>query len=288
MTDHRFTILVVEDDAALRTFLADNLTADGFAVLTAETLRDALRIAGTKFPDLVLLDLGLPDGDGLDLITAVRHADGVATHIDPGLPLLALTGRSGELDRVRGFEKGVDDYLCKPFNYGELRGRVRALLWRADRRERGGRMRVGAIEIDPTSRVVTLHRRPVELSRKEFTLLLALAREPTRVWRKDELLRAVWGFRGNHSTRTLDSHACRLRHKLEAAGDRFVVNVWGVGYRLVDGEVLQTRERQFDALAGRAGAGPAADEAAIERLVAHELAGDPEFDVDPERAEALA
>lgn len=237
MTEERSTILVVEDDAATQTFLADNLTADGYELLVADCAKDALRLIERKYPDAVLVDLGLPDGDGLDLMARVRGADGVASRINPDTPLLVISGRTGELDRLRGFERGCDDYLAKPFSYPELRARLAALLRRADRRQRLGRLRVGELEVDPPSREVLLHGERVELSQKEFALLRTLASDPTRVFTKEELLRNVWGFRSMGSTRTLDSHACRLRHKLAAAGDRFVVNVWGVGYRLIDGPV---------------------------------------------------
>ena len=165
----------------------------------------------------------------------IREADGVASRINPDTPVLVLTGRAGELDRVRGFERGCDDYLAKPFSYPELRGRISALLRRSDRRARRGRLRTGELELDPASREVRLRGECLELSQKEFALLRTLATDPTRVFTKEELLRGVWGFRSLGSTRTLDSHACRLRHKLARDGDRFVVNVWGVGYRLVDG-----------------------------------------------------
>ena len=125
----------------------------------------------------------------------------------------------------------------KPFSYPELRGRVAALLRRAEQRPGAGRMRVGELEVDPAARTCRLRGAVVALSQKEFALVRTLATEPTRVYTKDELLRTVWGFRQAGTTRTLDSHACRLRRKLGAHGDRFVVNVWGVGYRLVDGPV---------------------------------------------------
>jgi DNA-binding response OmpR family regulator len=235
MDDERATVLVIEDDAAERTFLADNLTADGYELLVADSMRDGLRLLERKFPDLAVVDLGLPDGDGLDLLARVRAADGVATRLNPDTPLLALTGRGGELDRLRGFQRGADDYVAKPYSYPELRARIAALLARVERRRRLGRLRVGELEIDPPSRDVRLRGRRVDLSQKEFSLLRALAMEPTRVFTKEELLRTVWGFRSMGSTRTLDSHACRLRQKLARDGDRFVVNVWGVGYRLIDG-----------------------------------------------------
>jgi DNA-binding response OmpR family regulator len=237
VTDDAATILVVEDDSATATFLADNLTADGYDVLVADTAKDALRLLERKYPDLALVDLGLPDMDGLALIERVRRADGVATRLNPDVALLAVTGRDTELDVLRGFERGADDYMVKPFSYPELRARVDALLRRADRRTRLGRLRVGELEVDPPAREARLRGHRLALSQKEFALLRALASDPTRVFTKEELLRTVWGFRSMGSTRTLDSHACRLRHKLAVEGDKFVVNVWGVGYRLVDAPV---------------------------------------------------
>ncbi len=229
------TLLLVEDDHGLRTFLADNLTADGYDVLLADTVHDAVRLLEYNQPDLAVVDVGLPDGSGLELVARVRAADGIASRLDPGLPLVVLTGRAGELDRVRGFERGADDYLTKPVSYPELRARVTAILRRMQPRVALGRLRVGDLEVDPASREVRLRGRRIDLSQKEFALLRALAGSPTRVYTKEELLRDVWGFRSLGATRTLDSHACRLRQKLGTGGDKFVVNVWGVGYRLVDG-----------------------------------------------------
>ena len=234
-------LLLVEDDPVLTTFLADNLTADGFELVLADGLRDGLRELEHRRPDLAIVDLGLPDGSGLELLAQVREADGVASRLDPHLPLIVLSGRASELDRVRGFERGADDFVTKPFSYSELRLRITAML-RRTREQRGrGRLRVGELELDPAAREVRLRGRRIALSQKEFALLRALAVDPTRVLTKEELLRDVWGFRALGTTRTLDSHACRLRHKLGAEGDRFVVNVWGVGYRLVDGPVVEER-----------------------------------------------
>ena len=233
----RATILLVEDHGPTRRFLADNLAADGYELLEAECAGDARRLIATKFPDLAVVDLGLPDRDGLELLGHVRGADRLAGSVDPELPLLVLSGRVSELDRVRGFERGCDDYVTKPFSYPELRARIEALLSRTNRRRSAARMRVGPLELDVLARQVWLHGEPLALSKKEFALLRALVVEPTRVFTREELLRGVWGFRALGQTRTIDSHACRLRRKLNAAGDRFVVNVWGVGYRLLDGEL---------------------------------------------------
>ena len=234
------TLLLVEDDPVVRTFLADNLTADGFAVLVADSLRDGMRVLEYSGPDLAIVDVALPDGSGLDLVSAVRAADRVATRLDPSLPLIVLSGRCEELERVRSFEKGCDDFVAKPFSYGELRRRIEALLRRAQGRRRHGLLRAGELEVDPVAREVRLRGERVRVSAKEFALLLALIAEPTRVFTKEELLRDVWGYRSMGTTRTLDSHACRLRHKLGSSGDRFVVNVWGVGYRLIDGSLAES------------------------------------------------
>lgn len=238
MEDDAATILVVEDHTPTRIFLADNLVADGFDLLEADSAAQAERLMETNSPDLAIVDLGLPDRDGLEVLAAIRESEPVAGRIDPGLPVLVLTGRASELDRLRGFDRGCDDYVTKPFSYPELLARIRVLLRRTRDRARGGRLRVGHLEIDPPSRQVWVGGEPVTLSKKEFALLRALAAEPSRVFTREELLRGVWGFRVICPTRTVDSHAHRLRKKLNARGDRFVVNVWGVGYRLVDGSAV--------------------------------------------------
>ena len=241
MTAEPATLLVVEDDAPTRTFLADNLAADGYELVVVETLQDALRALEHRAPDLALVDLGLPDGSGLELIRRVRAGDGLTSRLDPGLPLVILTGRTSEIDRVRGFERGADDFVGKPFAYAELRLRVAALLRRTRDRRAGGILRVGELVIDPIARDVRLGERRISLSGKEFALLRQLAAEPARVYSKEELLRDVWGFRTPGTTRTVDSHACRLRRKL---GGALVVNVWGVGYCLVRASDVRDEVRE--------------------------------------------
>jgi DNA-binding response OmpR family regulator len=219
------TILVVEDHHATRTFLADNLTADGYELIEADCARDALRLTASCLPDLAVVDLGLPDSDGLELVREIRAADRLAGGIDPELPVLVLSGRTRELDRLRAFDRGCDDFLGKPFSYPELHMRIISLLRRARRRPGEARLRLGPLEVDPIARRVELGGERVSLSKKEFALLRALAEEPTRVFTREELLRGVWGYRAIGTTRTLDSHASRLRKKLGVHGDRFVVNV---------------------------------------------------------------
>jgi DNA-binding response OmpR family regulator len=232
--DEQRLILVVEDDEPTRSFLLENLAADGFRVASAASAAEALRAIDVRQPALVVLDLRLEGDSGLDVLDRVRSADGLASRLDPDLPVIVLTGRTGDADRVRSFARGADDHLNKPFLYAELLARVRAVLRRADGRRRQGVLRVGELTVDPLTRTVRLGGRRVDLSAKEFALLHALAEEPTRVYGKQELLRDVWGYLSMGKTRTLDAHACRLRKKLRGSSRTWVVNVRGVGYRLTE------------------------------------------------------
>ena len=232
--DEQRLILVVEDDEATQRFLVENFTADGFRAVGATSAGEGLRAIEVRRPALVVLDRALEDGSGLELLDRVRHADGLASRIDPDLPVIVLSARVAEADRVRSFARGADDHVCKPFLYAELLGRVRAVLRRAEGRRRRGLLRVGELTVDPSTRAVRLAGRKVELAAKEFALLHALAEEPTRVYGKNELLRDVWGFQSLGKTRTLDAHACRLRKKLRPSSRPWVVNVRGVGYKLTE------------------------------------------------------
>jgi len=227
-------VLVVEDDEVTRSFLADNLAADGFKVATASGAGEGLRAIEVRAPGLVVLDLMLEDGNGLELLDRVRSADGLASRIDPELPVIVVSGRSGDVDRVRSFARGADDHLAKPFYYQELLARIRALLRRTNGRAQRGVLRVAELTLDPETREVRLAGEPVVLAAKEFALLHALAEQPTRVYGKNELLRDVWGYLSMGNTRTLDAHACRLRKKLSASSRPWVVNVRGVGYKLTE------------------------------------------------------
>ncbi|HEX6228386.1 MAG TPA: response regulator transcription factor [Solirubrobacterales bacterium] len=228
------TIVVCEDDEPTLELLCDHLAADRFAVLPAPCAADALRACRYKQPDLMLLDLELPDASGLDVLREIRDADGVVARFDQRLPVIVLTGRGAETERVRGLEVGADDYVVKPFHYPELRARIKAVLRRGGERHDGPR-RVGELVIDPARRKAWVGEREVALSNKEFSLLRVLASDPSRVFSKADLLSDVWGYRTTARTRTLDSHASRLRRKLDPEHGRYVVNCWGVGYRLIDG-----------------------------------------------------
>jgi DNA-binding response OmpR family regulator len=227
-------VVVCEDDTATLELLCDHLAADRFGALPAPTASDALRLCRYNQPDLLLLDLALPDASGLDVLREIREADGADARFDPKLPVIVLTGRGAEDERVRGLEFGADDYLVKPFHYPELRARINAILRRRGGRHDGPR-RVGDLVVDPARRRVWVEGRDVRLSNKEFSLLRVLVSDPIRVFPKKELLEEVWGFRTPAQTRTLDSHASRLRRKLDPEHSRYVINCWGVGYRLIDG-----------------------------------------------------
>lgn len=227
-------LVVCEDDDVTLDLLCEHLAADRFGVMPAPSASDALRLCRYNHPDLLLLDLSLPDASGLDVLREIRDANGVDSRFDPRLPVIVLTGRSGDTDRVRGLDSGADDYVVKPFRYGELRARINAVLRRREAYGEGP-TRVGDLIIDPVRRRVTVGEREVPLSKKEFALLRTLAANPTRVFTKEELLDSVWSYKGNSKTRTLDSHASRLRRKLDPDHGRFIINCWGIGYRLIDG-----------------------------------------------------
>lgn len=226
-------VVVCEDDPPTLELLCDHLRADRFEVIAAPNAADALRHCHYRSPDMLLLDLGLPDASGLDVLREIRGAERTTGRYDAGLAVVILTGRSGEVDRVRGLDEGADDYVVKPFHFAELSARLRSVLRRRSE-QRQGSIRVGDLVIDSSRREVRVDGDPVTLANKEYELLLTLASEPRRVFTKSELLRDVWNFQTMGRTRTLDSHASRLRRKLDPEAARFVVNCWGVGYRLIE------------------------------------------------------
>lgn len=239
--NERPCVLIVDDEPHILSFLEDNLVSDDFDVVTASSLAKARARLLAHHPECILLDVGLPDGSGFELCREIRNADPLVTRTDPNTPIIMLTARGEDTDRVRGFQRGADDYVVKPFHYPELLGRIGALMRRARGAAAYDSLHVAGVTIDTVTREVSLNGQFIDLSAKEFQLLTTLAREPRRVFRKQELLELVWGYRAVGSTRTLDSHASRLRRKLRpfAGGRDFVSNVWGVGYRFAAAEGLE-------------------------------------------------
>lgn len=230
--DRGVNLLVAEEDDVARVFLAENLTADGYEVRTADSREQALARLSVQQPDVIVVDV---NGKTLELIDAIRAGDGLAGHVDPATPLMVLTARVDELHRIRVLDRGGDDVLAKPYSYPELRARVAALLRRARASHAPRLLRVGELKIDLAARTVDIRGSRVGLPAKEYELLCTLAREPTRVFTRHELLRDVWGYAHGGRTRTLDSHACRLRRRLaDAGGDGVLQTIWGVGYRLAE------------------------------------------------------
>jgi DNA-binding response OmpR family regulator len=226
-------VLVVESDPELGKLRVEQLCADGFQAALASSTEHARVRAGASPPALIVLgDLGSPRG-ALRLLEEIRRDDRECAGWAPETAVLVI-GRACELDVLRAFEVGADDYLARSARYLELRARVRAILRRTHAGGAARRtVRVGALSIDPNARSVRLDGQTVDLRRQEFELLSELASEPERVFAKDELLRTVWGYRASGCSRTLDSHASRLRRKLDVdGGRRWVINVRGVGYRL--------------------------------------------------------
>jgi DNA-binding response OmpR family regulator len=227
-------LLLAEPEPDSRGTLARHLVDDGFQVVGAAGGDEALELAERARPDLVLVGERLADASPLDLCRRLR--DGAPGRSwNRNVPVIVLGATEADaIDRVRAFDRGCDDYLARPFVYDELLARIRAVLRRA-LPDPGERLDAGDIAIDRATRRVEVRGERVALSGKEYELLLTLAADPMRVFTKEALLRDVWGFRSQGRTRTLDSHASRLRRKLGVGGaGPFVINSWGVGYRLID------------------------------------------------------
>jgi DNA-binding response OmpR family regulator len=224
------SILVVEADTATATYLCDQLAADDYTPAAVATIDGARHAAAETAPALLLIGRPAEDRGALALLAEARAG---RWPFDPWLPAVVLTATPDELEVLRAFRYGADDVMAKPARYPELRARIAALLRRADPHRCGRLIRIGALDIDTRSRAVQLDGRTVELTQREYALLVHLASDPERVFTKDELLHALWGDKLFAATRTLDTHACRLREKLGRDGDRsWVINVWGVGYAL--------------------------------------------------------
>ena len=223
-------VLVVDDEPAIRESLAFALKREGFAVLEAASLREARALIDEQ-AELIILDLVLPDGNGLDFLRALRSRSDI--------PVIVLTSRDDETDRVLGLEMGADDYVLKPFSPREVTARVRAVLRRATSRPAPEQtaLRAGAFSVDPRTRRASVASSELALSRTEFNLLTVFLGSPGRVFERSQLLELVWGSDVVVGDRTVDVHIQALRRKIEEAGGdpRALETVRGVGYRLRDG-----------------------------------------------------
>jgi len=223
------TVLVVDDERQIAEIARDYLEHAGYAVLTAGDGRDALDIVRAKRPDLVVLDIGLPNLDGLTLARTVRR--------EQDTPIIMLTARVEESDRLAGLEVGADDYITKPFSPRELVARVRAVLRRVDGAAASGDViRVADVVIDVPRLKVTRRDAPVDLTPTEFQLLSTLARRPGRVFTRAQMLDAVRGVEVDSFERAIDAHIKNIRHKLEpdSRNPRYILTVYGAGYKFAE------------------------------------------------------
>lgn len=229
MTEPTATALLVEDEPQIRRFVRSALEEEGWQVFEAENLKRGLIDAGTRKPDLVILDLGLPDGDGVDFITDVRAWSPV--------PIIVLSARSDESDKIRALDCGADDYLSKPFGVGELLARVRSTLRRIRQptNSKTGAFQFGDVKVDLQARVITKADQPVHLTPIEYRLLGVLIANAGRVVTNPQLLREVWGPSHSESSHYLRVYMGHLRQKLEdnPAQPRFLLTETAVGYRLL-------------------------------------------------------
>ena len=221
------TILIVEDEDTVREVVSEGLQSEGYEVLVANNGLDGLRQAREADPDLILLDLMLPEMDGLSVCRALRRNSDV--------PIIMLTARGTEMDKIAGLETGADDYVVKPFSLGELLARIRSLLRRTrnDKQENQMQLTAGNINLDFTSRRVSKDNEEVHLTQKEFNLLAELIRNKGAVLSRDLLLQKVWGYNYIGNTHTVDVHIRWLREKIELdpSDPVRIVTVRGVGYR---------------------------------------------------------
>jgi len=221
----KLRVLVVEDEAAIAEPLGEHLTREGFEPAVADSLETARELLQQTPPDLILLDVMLPDGDGRDLCREIRRTSDV--------PIIMLTARGEEVDRIVGLELGADDYVVKPFSAGELVARMRAILRRGRGTARKGSISIASITLDPAARTVTKDDEVVELAAKEFDLLHLLMANAGQVCTREQIMDEVWDPHWFGPTKTLDVHVSWLRKKIEddPSNPRLITTVRGVGFR---------------------------------------------------------
>ncbi len=229
MDDAR-TILIVEDDPALALGLVDTLEFEGFGVLHAKTGRSGIQLAEARRPDCVILDLMLPDINGYQVCTEIRKSD-------PGVPIVMLTARSQEADKIRGLDAGADDYVTKPFSVGELVARLRALFRRLDRSAGPSKVapfQIGDAIVDPAAQTISRGGTTDALSFYEVQLLQLLLERKGEAISRDEILEKVWGLSANPTNRSVDNFVVKLRKKVEPdpSKPKHIRTVYGIGYKL--------------------------------------------------------
>jgi len=225
MSSNRFKVLIVEDDPGIVKFLKASLKSEDYDVIEADTGDAALQLISSHCPDLILLDLGLPDMDGNSIIGSVRSWT--------RMPIIVISARTNEEDKAKALDLGADDYLAKPFGTIELMARIRTALRHAGRREEEGSYRVGTLFVDPGRHIVRDGEREVTLTLKEFQLLCLMLRRQGTVFTRDELLNTIWGYDFDGASRTVDVHIRTLRQKLGESGE-YIETVRGMGYKIAE------------------------------------------------------
>lgn len=238
------TIYIVEDDENIRNLLSVALTGFGYQTEAFETAEEALTRMEEEAPDLAVFDWMLPGMDGTDAIKAIRSKKNPEIS---RLPILLLTAKDKELDKVEGLDRGADDYMVKPFGILELSARIRSLLRRTrkeEERENKNQIKIGAIQADKQTREVFSGASAVDLTKKEYDLLICLMENHSRILTREELLNRIWGYDYEGESRTLDMHIKTLRQKLGDRNGACIKTIRGVGYRMLDTEKTARQEKE--------------------------------------------